>query len=201
MLAGMSTLTTASADLFPHVRIVMGMVIGLGITKLLAGVAGFIQHPGRVKPFPIHLLWVGTLLLELVHFWWWQYALYSVSDWNFGIFVFLIGYSIVLYFLCALLFPDKIDEYDGYEDYFISRRKWFFALFASTFICDIVDSLIKGSAYFDRFGLEYFVQVPLGLVLCGIAMWTSNRRFHLAFVVIHLLYQLSWIWRLFYTVG
>ena len=91
--------------------------------------------------------------------------------------------------------------YRPYEDYFISRRKWFFALFASTFICDIVDSLIKGSAYFDRFGPEYFVEVPLGLILCGIAMWTTNRWFHLAFVVIHLVYQLSWIWRLFYTIN
>lgn len=197
----MTTLATASAELFPHVRIVMGMVVGLGITRLLAGVAGFIQHPGRIKPYPTHLLWVGTLLLELVHFWWWQYALYSVSDWNFAIFVFLIGYAIVLYLLCALLFPDRIDEYAGYEDYFISRRKWFFALFALTFVCDIVDSMIKGWAYFDRFGVEFFIQVPLGLLFCGIAMWTSSRRFHLAFVIVHLAYQLSWIMRLFYKVG
>ncbi len=31
-------------------------------------------------------------------------------------------------------------------------------------------------------------------------MWTANRRYHLAFVTIHLIYQLSWILRLFYAV-
>lgn len=187
-------------ELFPHVRIVMGMVVGLGITKLLAGVATFIQHPGRIKPYPIHLLWVATLLLELVHFWWWQYALYGISSWTFALFVFLIGYAIVLYFMCAILFPDRVDEYDGYEGYFISRRKWFFALFASTFICDLVDSLVKGPEYFSRFGYEYYIQVPVGILCCIIAMWTANRRYHLAFVTIHLIYQLSWILRLFYAV-
>ena len=100
------------SELFPHIRIVMGMVVGLGITKLLTGLATFIQHPGRIKPYPIHLLWVATLLLELVHFWWWQYALYGISSWTFALFVFLIGYAIVLYFMCAILFPDRVDEYD-----------------------------------------------------------------------------------------
>lgn len=187
----------SSAELFPHVRVVMGMVIGLGITRLLAGAAGFIQHPGRIRPYPIHLLWVMTLLLELVHFWWWQYALYSVHDWTFGLFLFLIGYSIVLYFMCALLFPDKMDEYAGYEDYFFSRRRWFFGLFALTFLCDVVDSLLKGANYFSRFGPEYYGQVAIGLALCVAAAWTGNRRFHLLFVVAHLIYQISWIARLY----
>ena len=39
--------TVSPHEIFTHVRIVMGMVIGLGITRMLAGIAGFIQHPGR----------------------------------------------------------------------------------------------------------------------------------------------------------
>lgn len=187
-------------ELFPHVRIVMGMVVGLGITKLLTGLATFIQHPGRTRPYPVHLLWVFTLLLELVHFWWWQYALYGVTNWTFSLFAFVIGYAIILYFMCALLFPDKIDEYNGYEGYFISRRRWFFALFASTFIIDILDSALKGPDYLSRYGYEYFIQVPVGIAACAIAMWTTNRRYHMAFVTIHLAYQIWWIVRLFYTV-
>lgn len=33
-----------TTDVFVHVRIVMGTVIGLGITRLLLGVAGLVQH-------------------------------------------------------------------------------------------------------------------------------------------------------------
>ena len=36
---------THAPELFPHIRIVMGMVIGLGITRLLMGFAGIVQHP------------------------------------------------------------------------------------------------------------------------------------------------------------
>ncbi|MGK2229721.1 MAG: hypothetical protein ACI9GK_003571, partial [Devosia sp.] len=41
-------------------------------------------------------------------------------------------------------------------------------------------------------------QVPVGLVLCGVAVWTANRKIHLGIVLLHLAYQLSWITRLFY---
>jgi len=43
------------------------------------------------------------------------------------------------------------------------------------------------------------VQIPVRLVLAGIAIWTSNRRFHLGLVIAHLIYQAWWISILFYT--
>ena len=133
-----------AAELFPHIRIVMGMVVGLGITRLLMGVAGLIQHPRRAKLSAIHLLWALSVLVELVLFWWWEFALYEISDWSFGIFAFLIGYAVLLFLMAALLFPDNIDDYDGYEDFFLRRRHWFFGVVALTFLFDIVDTLIKG---------------------------------------------------------
>ena len=191
--------TAAAAELFPHVRIVMGMVVGLGITRLLMGVAGLIQHPARARLSPIHLLWALSVLIELILFWWWEFALYEISDWSFGIFAFLIGYAITLFLMAALLFPDKIDDYDGYEDFFLKRRHWFFAVFGLTFVLDVIDTLIKGEPYFDTLGIQYLVQVPAGLILAGIAIWTANRRFHLGLVICHLLYQAWWIAILFRT--
>jgi hypothetical protein len=193
-------LETGAAELFPHVRIVMGMVVGLGITRLLMGVAGLVQHPARAKLSSIHLLWSLSILIELVFFWWWEFALFTISDWSFGIFLFLIGYAVALFLLAALLFPDRIDEYEGYEDFFLKRRHWFFGLFAVTFVLDVIDTMIKGQAHFDKFSTEYFIQVPIGILLCAIAIWTANRHFHRGLVVLHLLYQLSWIFRLFNTV-
>ena len=187
-----------SPELFPHIRIVMGTVLGLGITRLLMGVAGLVQHPHRAGLSSIHLLWVGSILLELIHFWWWQFALFQLTGWHFGIFFFLIAYTIVLFLLATLLFPDPIHEYDGYEDFFMKRRGWFFGLFASTFIFDIIDSMLKDARYWEEFGLHYYIQVPVGLILCAFAIWTADRRFHIGAVLLHLAYQLSRITRLFY---
>lgn len=188
-------------ELFPHVRIVMGMVIGLGITRLLMGIAGLVQHPHRARLSAIHLLWAGSILIELVFFWWWEFALFQLDNWTFSVFLFIISYAIVLFMLAALLFPDQLSEYDGYEDFFLKRRHWFFGLFATTFVMDVIDSWLKGPDHWARFGVEYYIQVPIGLLLCAIAIWTTNRRYHLGFVIVHLAYQAAWIGRLFNTVG
>jgi hypothetical protein len=185
------------SELFPHVRIVMGMVIGLGITRLLTGVAGIVQHKKRAPLSLVHLLWAGSLLLELIFFWWWEFELHGFQNWTFGVFFFLIGYAVTLFLLTVFLFPDKLDEYGGYEDYFLQRRHWFFGVFAATFLLDLVDTLIKGAPYFDNLGIWYIVQIPAGIVLSLIAIWTANRTYHLALVLLHLAYQAGWIAQLF----
>lgn len=187
-------------DVFPHLRIVMGMVIGLGVTRLLSGVARIIQHPKAYKLYPVHLAWVASLLLMLVHFWWWEFGLYQIVDWTFGKYLFIIGYAVTLYLMCAFLFPDSMQDYQSYEDYFFARRNWFFGLLAATYLLDVVDTLLKGEAHFARFGHEYLIRTPLFVVLCGIAVFTTNRRFHLAFIVFALIYQAWWILRLFDTI-
>ena len=73
----------AAPELFPHIRIVMGMVIGLGITRLLMGVASLVQHPNRARLSPLHLLWAASILIELIFFWWWEFALFEIEDWTF----------------------------------------------------------------------------------------------------------------------
>lgn len=191
---------SSAHDIFPHIRIVMGMVIGLGVTRLLSGLARIVQHPKQYRLYPVHLAWVGSVLLMLVHFWWWEFGLYQIEDWTFGIYLFVIFYAVVLFLLCALLFPDSMQDYRGYEDYFYSRRAWFFGLLGATYLLDVVDTLLKGEAHFARFGNEYLVRTPVFVVLCIAAALVRDRRFHMAFVVAALIYQISFILRLFDTI-
>jgi len=192
--------TFPAHELFPHVRIVMGMVIGLAITRTLAGVAGFIQHPGHQRVSLLHMLWVGSMLLELVLFWWWEFGLSRLTVWSFGVFLFVIGYAVVLYLLAALLFPDSISEYEGYEDFFIKRRRWFFGLLATTFLLDIADTFIKGREHWSLLSGDYLVQVPIGLTLCLIGSLSARRSVQLALVAINITYQLYWVGRVVYIV-
>lgn len=189
----------AAVEVFVHIRIVMGMVIGLGITRLLTGAARFVQHPGKDSIYPVHLGWVLSLLLMLVHFWWWQFGLSHLPGWTFQVYLFLIGYAVVLFLMCTLLFPDNIAEYSGYEEFFLSRRRWFFGLLAVAYLFDLIDTLIKGRTHFDQFGPELVIRVAAYVLLCLIAMHTANRRFHAGFVAASLIYQISWIFRLFDT--
>lgn len=186
------------AEIFPHIRIVMGIIIGMGITRLLAGLARFVQHPSRHDVSLLHFSWACTMLLMLVHFWWWEVALYDITDWSFGVFFFLIVYTIVLFLMSALLFPDDIREYKNYEDFFIDRRKWFFALLAATLVLDVVDTYVKGVNHFQEYSLDLAIVTPVFLVLCLIAMRTADRRLHLAIVAVNMLDEAIWIVRLFH---
>ncbi|WP_377161369.1 hypothetical protein ACFJIX_15035 [Roseateles sp. UC29_93] len=100
---------------FIHIRMVLSMVVSLSIARLLSGLAKFVQHPGRLEVDGVHLLWALYMLVTLIHFWWWEFALSRIGPWHFLQFAFVVGYSAVLYLLCAILFPDDIAEYGGYR--------------------------------------------------------------------------------------
>lgn len=189
-------------DTFGHIKSVIGIVLGLSIAKLLQGAVKLIQHPGRTRPYWVHLLWALYLFLLLTHFWWWEYRLKEVAVWSFQAYFFLILFITMYFTLCALLFPDDLKDYEGsYADYFYSRKKWFYGVLAASFIADVVDTLLKGKDYFLQATWEYPVRNSVHVVLCLIAMWITNRKFHAALVIIFILYELSYILRLFDTVS
>lgn len=188
-------------DTFGHIKSVIVIVLGLSIAKLLQGAVRLIQHPGRVKPYWVHLAWALYLFLLLTHFWWWEYRLKDVAAWSFEVYFFLVLFITMYYTLCALLFPDDLKDYEGsYEDYFFSRRKWFFGVLAASYLADVVDTLLKGKDYFLQATWEYPVRNAVHVALCLVAMWSGNRKFHAAIVILFILYELSYILRLFNTV-
>lgn len=54
------------------------MVIGLGVTRLLSGLARQVEHPSQHHVDGVQLAWLASTLLALVHFWWWQFGLYQI---------------------------------------------------------------------------------------------------------------------------
>lgn len=186
-----------SADIFPHMRMLLSTIIGLGITRMLMTVANMVQHPRRARVSVLHILWIISLLVEMVLFWWWQFALFRLEHWTFGIALFLVAYVVALFLLAALLSPDNISDYDGYEDFFLKRRAWFFGLFAVVAVFDLVDTLIKGPIYQQSLGPMYFLQAPMGILVCLLAVRTGNRRVHLGIVITHFIYQALLITRFF----
>ncbi len=186
-----------TAETFTHIRVVMGMVVSLSLARLLNGLAGIVQHPGATRIYPVHLGWVAFMFLFLVHFWWWEYRLHALPAIGFAAYLFLIAFCALFFFLCALLFPTSMQDYDGYEHYFVSRRTWFFGFLAGLLVTDIADTALKGHAYFLSLGWEYPARTAIYVVLSIIAATTANRRFHAGFVIFALAYQLYWIFRVY----
>ncbi|WP_426125612.1 hypothetical protein [Pararhizobium sp. PWRC1-1] len=184
-------------ELFSHIRVVMGMVISLSMARLLTGLAVLVQHPGKTRIYWLHLGWVLFMFLFLIYFWWWEYRLHSVPVIDFSVYLFVISYCCIFFFLCVLLFPTSMEDYSGYEHYFMSRRAWFFGFLALAYAVDLIDTAVKGKTYFLSYGLEYPLRNATYILLCIIAAITADRRFHATFLIAGLTYQLVWIFRAF----
>lgn len=186
-------------ETFAHIKTLITIVLGLSITHLLRCTAKFVQHPGRERPYILHLFWVVYLFLLLIHFWWWEYRLTTVTNWSFAMYFFIILFAVTFYTLCVLLYPEDIKDYNGYKEYFFSRKKWFFSVLAISFILDIGDTLLKGKEYLQSLHIEYPIRNISHIVLCLLAIRVNNRKFHMVLVMLFILYELSWIIRMFWN--
>ena len=141
------------------------------------------------------------MFFNMIFWWWWQFNLNLLDAWYFQNYLFVILYAVVLYLCCALLFPSEMDDYSGYEDYFISRRYWFCGLISATFVIDLYDTWLKGAEHFQNAGTEYLIASLIQFVLVAFAAYTKNRYYHAVVAVAALAYQASWAFSFTLTVG
>ncbi|KRG46358.1 hypothetical protein ARC20_05765 [Stenotrophomonas panacihumi] len=193
----MATSVDALSQGFIHMRIVLGMVVGLGLTHLLRQLARIIEHPGRKRVYWVHLVWAGSMFLYLLSFWWWEYRLSLVTQWTFNLYLFVTLYALLLYLLCTLVLPENIDEYADWRDYFYQRRAWFFGLLALAYVIDLADTRIKGATYFAALAPEMLARDLAFDAFSLIALATRNATYHAVFALAGLAYQLLFIVRQF----
>jgi len=175
---------------FTHIRIIIGMVIGLGVARLLNGLARFVQHPGQEPIYSVHLGWSLFMLLSVVHFWWFEFALGRIQIWAFEAYFFVIAFAALYFFVAAVLYPDDMAEYSSYKDYFLARRTWIYGLLALMFVFDLIDTRLKGIDHFNALGLPYLIRqvTMIALILGGIR--ATRQTYHVALVGIVLLSQI-----------
>jgi len=170
-------------EIYAHAKVITGILVGLALTHLLKALARLVQHPGRLKLYWVHLVWVVFAFFYVISFWWWEFRLEKLPSWTFPLYLFVTMYTVLLYFLCALLMPRDLAEYNGFRDYFYSRRRWFFGVMAAIYVVDWFDSMIKGPEHLQFLGTNYS-WTELGSLVCSIiAMRAQSVRFHAAFAV------------------
>ena len=53
------------ANLYIHVRILLGMIVGLGLTHLLRHLARIVERPQTRRIYWVHLVWAGFMFVYL----------------------------------------------------------------------------------------------------------------------------------------
>jgi len=131
---------------FEYVTVFISIILGLGVTQILTGIADLVHQSGRVKVYWPHLVWVLLVLILHVLEWYITFELRTFNAWRFPVFLFVLLYPIVLFITARLLFPFGLSDemIDLKEFYYKNYRKIF--LFASILaFLSILDNLIMRS--------------------------------------------------------
>lgn len=90
---------------FEYVTVLISIILGLGITQILTGIADLIHKSERVTVYWPHLIWILFVLLLHIQEWWLLYELKGYQPWRLPTFLFVIAYPINLFVLARMLFP------------------------------------------------------------------------------------------------
>jgi len=176
--------------MFEYVFVLASVIIGLAITHLLQGVTGIIQRRDGKPVYWVHLVWVAFMFLTVIFWWWWEFAFHKVQTWTFTLYVFVLLYAVLMYVICALMFPKDLDGFDSWKDYFLARRGWLFGLSLLAQPMDILDTWLKGADYLAALGVGYWI--GRGFIVAGFALAIAwrNERYQAAFALAMLAFQL-----------
>ncbi len=163
---------------FEYVMVLVSIVVALAIAHLLTALGESVRRfRGKGEPIKldaVFLLWVAFVLVWLVSFWWWEFKFQEiVTEWSFGLYLFVISYSIVLFMLAQILVPYRMQGVtDTYVD-FMEGRKWFFGTLLLVQAIDMVDTFLKGYDWVMRPAVVAIYSVNIAIAIIG---FISKRR-------------------------
>lgn len=112
---------------FEYVTVLISIILGLGITQIVTGVADLVHQWERVKIYWPHLLWIIIVFVLHIQEWWATFELRQFDSWRLPTFLVVVLYPINLFILARLLFPfgNSFETIDLKEFYYANFKKIF----------------------------------------------------------------------------
>ncbi|CAA9346613.1 MAG: hypothetical protein AVDCRST_MAG68-3952 [uncultured Gemmatimonadetes bacterium] len=161
---------------FEHLSVLISIVLGLGLTHLLASLHRLIQARGRVRLYWLPLLWTALIFVSLIEWWWAAFGLRQETVWNFFYFLFILLSPVSLYLAAAFVLPD-VETGESYDlrEYYYDSRFWFFLFLSLSPALDAVRRGVQAGSVTD-FGAA---SNAVAAVLVGSLALTRNERYHM----------------------
>ncbi|MEK6783175.1 MAG: hypothetical protein AABY93_15855 [Bacteroidota bacterium] len=169
---------------FEYVTVLISIILGLGITQIITGVADIIHQWEQIKLYWPHMLWIVFVFFLHVEEWWVIYDLREIETWELSRFLFVILYPINLFILARILFPFGSNESGtDFKDFYFNNYKKFFAGVMVLSVLALLENLFISHFEFK----DQFNQLILLLVL-GIIVYKNYTAEWLHKVIVILLY-------------
>ncbi len=116
---------------FEYITVLLSIIIGLGITQLLSGIARLVRDGRALAPAWWIMVIVATLLLGNLQVWWISFIWRDLPDWTYVTYATFMVLPALLYLLAYLVLPADL-HLDGRElsRAFIAKRKPFYLILA-----------------------------------------------------------------------
>src|SRR5947209_17872809 len=96
-------------DSFSYLSVFISLILGLGVTHLLTGVAALIRSRRELKIWSPTPLWIASTFLIQVQTWWAMFTLRTVELWSFAALLIVLLQRVALFMMAALIVPRTID--------------------------------------------------------------------------------------------
>lgn len=154
-------------SLFEFLMVLVSIIIGLGITEILNGIARCIRCRESIQGYWVHAVLVLAVFVALLQQWWEIWGVRSAPEWTFVSLVMMLSGPVGLYLMAHLLFPEPIRGARFREYYYGAMRPvWWLAaatVVAATLFRPIAvqDELLSASNATSFVGLFAFVTLAM----------------------------------------
>jgi hypothetical protein len=170
---------------FEFIAALMSIIVGLGVTNLLAG-AGRAFYRRRQNPLDeVHIVLTIATLLLLALQWWITFKWNSEVNWTFDKFLVLIAWTVALYLLTVFLYPPDLSEAEEHQGRFERNRSGYYSTFIAM-CCSTSRKRQFMASFFNRCGtchsrgnmryLPPLVSLPTDAVTIGSSHGTNLSR-------------------------
>ena len=159
---------------FEYLAVLVSLILGLGITHILAGVGRMIHRRRVFKLDAVHALWTGATFYTLILNWWVFFQARQFDTWSFDVFLVVICWAVSFFLLAVVLFPPDMSDKEDYSAVFEENRLWFLGLFVSSSLVDIALTAVRGDLFDPPIYLPF---VGHFIVLGVLGMVIRSRRF------------------------
>ena len=159
---------------FDYLTILVSIVLGLAMTNVLTRLAIVVSARERVDFYWPPIAWAMWIFFISIQHWWAAWSTHHVREWTFLTFCTGLLDPIILFFLSALVLPER-DE-GGVIDlgvWYYRNRLWFFGTLALLPLASIFDELARTGRIASMLNLAFLLAFD---VVDVFALVMASRR-------------------------
>jgi hypothetical protein len=180
-------------SVFEYLGVLVSVIVGLGITHVLAGFSKMIHRRDTLKVYWVHVFWSINLLIQIVAVWWGMFWWSSLTQWSFFQFLFIVSYAILLFLGAGMLYPWTVPDDFDFEHHYFHNRRWFFGILFVVWLVDIPETLFKAGIGLRGAPGMYLLFVVFMLTSCAVCATSRRRSVHAIMAPLWLIVLVSYL--------